>query len=84
MNTSPTNQTVNVSMYDVFYDQGRSFAERTFTLYDLWQKDADQKWGAKTGDVTGTVTLDGVTHGVKVFRITPSASSNSRRSMSDL
>ena len=85
MNTSPKNQTVDVSMFDVFYDQGKSFAQRTFILYDLWQKDSDGKWGAVFGEVTGNMTLNVPTHGVKVFRAFPSpTSSSSKRSTTEL
>ena len=82
MNTSPTNQTVDISLLDVFIDQGTSFAAGTFTMYDLWQKDADGNWGASVGDVSGSTSVDVVAHGVRVFKAIPT--SNSRRAMGEL
>ena len=69
LNTSPTKQTVDVAMTDVFYDQGQDFAQQRFSLYDLWQKDASGKWAAKFGDVTGSVKVDVNSHGARVFKL---------------
>ena len=82
MNTSPVNQTIDVSLVDIFNDQGRSFASGTFTFYDLWQKDSDGEWGASVGDVSGSMSVDVVTHGVRVFMAVPV--SNSRRASGEL
>ena len=82
MNTSPSNQTTTIDMVDVFVDQGASFAAQTFTMYDLWQKDADGAWGAKVADVSCSMSVDVVTHGVRVFKAIPV--SNSRRAAGEL
>ncbi|KAH9944568.1 uncharacterized protein BXZ73DRAFT_97046, partial [Epithele typhae] len=82
MNTSPSNQTVNVSLLDIFTDQGAAFGSGTFTMYDLWQKDADGAWGAKVADVSGSMSVDVVTHGVRVFKAVPVSSS--RRAAGEL
>ena len=82
MNTSPTNQTTEIDMVDVFIDQGTSFAAGTFTMYDLWQKDEDGNWGASVGNVSGNMTVDVVSHGVRVFKAV--LASNSRRALGEL
>ena len=68
MNSSPNNQTIDISLLDVFVDQGSSFGSGTFTLYDLWQKDSSGKWGAKVGDFKGTVSVAVNTHATRVYR----------------
>ena len=74
MNTSPVNQTIDVSLVDIFNDQGRSFASGTFTFYDLWQKDSSGNWGASVGNVQGTFSVSVNTHATRVFKAIPASS----------
>lgn len=71
LNTSPKNVSTNISFLDVFVDNGHDFGRRTFSLYDLWQKDKYGQWGASIGDVQGSITVDIPPHGVRVFRAVP-------------
>ena len=71
VNTSPANQTVDVSLLDVFVDQGRQFGSGTFTLFDLWQKDSAGRWGKSLGEFSGSVTVELARHQTKVYRATP-------------
>ncbi|TBU34247.1 glycoside hydrolase [Dichomitus squalens] len=75
LNTSPVNQTVDISFLDVFVDQGRYFGSGTFTLYDLWQKDPSGKWGAPVGNAQGTYSVSVDTHATRVFKVVPAPSS---------
>lgn len=84
INTSPSNQTVDISLIDVFVDQGRSFGSGTFTLYDLWQKDADGKWGLSIGDHSGSVSVDVASHQTKVYKAIPVSSASKKRAASEL
>ncbi|KAI0757206.1 glycoside hydrolase [Daedaleopsis nitida] len=84
INTSPSNQTVDISLIDVFVDQGRSFGSGTFTLYDLWQKDADGKWGLSIGDHSGSVSVDVASHQTKVYKAIPVSSASQTRAANEL
>ena len=71
MNTSPHNVSANVSLLDVFADNGKQYGRRTFALYDLWQKGKYGQWGASLGEASGTIIADVPAHGVRVYRATP-------------
>ncbi|KAI1797693.1 glycoside hydrolase [Ganoderma leucocontextum] len=73
MNTSPKNQTVDISLLDVFNDQGKAFGSGTFTISDLWQKDSSGNWGAKVGDFQGKMTVQVNTHATRVFMAVPAS-----------
>ncbi|KAI0762790.1 alpha-galactosidase [Fomes fomentarius] len=82
VNSSPSNQTVDIALEDVFVDQGKQFGSGTFTLYDLWQKDENDQWGKGIGNFQGQVTVDLATHQTKVYRAIPV--SNSKRAADEL
>lgn len=82
VNSSPSNQTVDIALEDVFVDQGKQFGSGTFTLYDLWQKDDNGQWGKSIGNFQGQVTVDLATHQTKVYRAIPV--SNSKRAADEL
>lgn len=82
LNTGTHNHTENISLLDVFLDQGTSFGSGTFTLFDLWQKDDNGNWGRNIGDFQGSVPVTVGPHQTKVYRATPA--SNSRRALEEL
>ncbi|OCH96617.1 glycoside hydrolase [Obba rivulosa] len=84
LNTSPTNQTVDVDFEDVFIDQGAAYQSGTFTLYDLWQKDGQGNWGKEVGTYTAKIPSVHIgSHQVKIWKATlPSGSS--KRNVADL
>ena len=73
MNTSPKNQTIDISLLDVFNDQGKVFGSGTFTISDLWQKDSSGNWGATVGNFQGKMTVAVNTHATRVFMAVPAS-----------
>ncbi|RPD81798.1 glycoside hydrolase [Lentinus tigrinus ALCF2SS1-7] len=82
LNTGTSNHTEDISLIDVFTDQGKSFGSGTFTLFDLWQKDDSGKWGKNIGDFQGSVSVTVGSHQTKVYRATPASSS--KRALEEL
>ncbi|KAH9937505.1 glycoside hydrolase superfamily [Fomitopsis serialis] len=84
LNTSPDAQTASVNFTDVFIDQGPSYQAGTYEIYDLWQKDEANAWGASVGMYTGSIPDVQIgTHQVKVWKAVP-AGSASRRDLAEL
>ncbi|PIL32160.1 hypothetical protein GSI_06866 [Ganoderma sinense ZZ0214-1] len=73
MNTSPKNQTIDISLLDVFNDQGKVFGSGTFTISDLWQKDSSGNWGTTVGNFQGKMTVSVKTHATRVFMAVPAS-----------
>ncbi|KDQ49597.1 glycoside hydrolase family 27 protein [Jaapia argillacea MUCL 33604] len=85
LNTSPSNQTVDIEFTDVFFDEGPAYQTGTYTLYDLWQKSASGAWGLTVGEATGS--LPGVVvgpHSTKVWKAVPVSAGMARRSAEEL
>jgi len=79
MNTSPQEQTVDVSFTDVFIDQGKAYQTGTFELFDLWMKDANGGWGQSIGTLTGGIQRVNVrSHQTMVWRAKHVSSLNAR------
>ena len=71
LNTSPKNQTVDISLEEAFVEKGEAFGLGTFTLYDLWQTNDDGKWGKNIGDYSGDVHVSVGRHQTRVFKAIP-------------
>jgi alpha-galactosidase len=69
MNTSPSDQTVDLEFADVFLDHNDAQGQ-SWTLHDLWAKDSNGKWGAAAG--TFQKTFDGIKvapHATKIWKV---------------
>ncbi|KAJ3479182.1 hypothetical protein NLI96_g9236 [Meripilus lineatus] len=55
LNTSPSQQTVDVDFTDVFVDQGKVYQHQAYSISDLWQKDASGNWGKPLGTFQGSL-----------------------------
>ncbi|KAH9947978.1 glycoside hydrolase superfamily [Amylocystis lapponica] len=85
LNTSPSNQTVDVEFSDIFIDQGPTYQTGTFTFHDLWQKNSTGAWGLEIGTFTGSMpSVEIGPHQVRVWRIVPASGSASRRDAAEL
>ncbi|KAH9890895.1 glycoside hydrolase superfamily [Cubamyces lactineus] len=84
MNTSPTNQTLDVQFADVFIDQGKIYQQQSYTLFDLWQQDDDGNWSKNVGTFQGSLPkVQLASHQTKVWKAIP-ASSSRRSSHAEL
>jgi len=85
LNTSPSNQTVDVTFADIFINQGQSYQAGTYTVFDLWQKNSVGSWGFDIGTFTGSIpSVEIGPHQVRVWRIIQSSSTTTSRDISEL
>ncbi|KAI0803037.1 alpha-galactosidase [Irpex lacteus] len=79
LNTSPSNQTVDVEFSDIFFDQGKQAQTQSYTIYDLWQKADSGSWGKSLGTVQGSIGNVSVdAHQTKVWKLVPVSSASKR------
>jgi len=72
LNTSPHIQTVDVPFEDAFGDQGATYQAQPYEIFDLWQKDANGKWGKSLGIFQGKIPNVKVnSHATKLWRAIP-------------
>jgi len=80
MNTSPEEQAIDVWFTDVFRDMGEYWWGAPYTVYDLWEKDGEGKWGQGLGvmseGIRGAIVA---AHQTKVWKLVPVSQSLRKR-----
>jgi alpha-galactosidase len=79
MNTSPSKQTLDLEISDIFFDMGAAAQQAPWAFYDLWEKDNSGKWGKGVGTFTSSV--EGVQvrpHATRVWKAFSQASKTKR------
>ncbi|KAJ7601062.1 alpha-galactosidase [Mycena floridula] len=72
MNTSPEDQSANITFNEVFIDQGATEKTQTYELFDLWDKDDAGNWGKSLGSFSGSLPETTVkSHQTKLWRAVP-------------
>ncbi|KZT51903.1 glycoside hydrolase family 27 protein [Calocera cornea HHB12733] len=82
LNSSPTDQTIDLKMADVFIDSSAQVKTAKYRLYDLWQRSSsnDTVWGKDIGVVSGEVPgVSLAPQSCLIYLAVPEATASSRK-----
>jgi len=81
LNTSPDAQCVDLQMRDAFIDQGKTYQNQAYDVFDLWQKDPHtSRWGKPVGRIQGKIPNVGIgPHQTKVWRLVPAPNASGQQ-----